>query len=255
MSLQGLAAQIGRHHSEISRIERAQRGVDEALLGAILKALKVTSEERAEALTLFKDATDPNWLAPGPRRQLSVVREYEDAADRITAVQPQLIPGPLQTRAYAESVMLASGDARAKAVEGAEFRMARAAKILGSEIEYTAFIGEYALRYPPCDLSVGAEQLRHLLEVAAMPHITIRAVGIRERLMATRFGPFVLIESTRAGTVVAHLEQVAGSTTMTDSRYVRGYRDAADNLRREAMSMDATSVLIEEIADEMERTT
>ncbi|RSN65399.1 transcriptional regulator [Amycolatopsis sp. WAC 04182] len=259
---QELAAQIGRHHSEISRIERAQRGLDEDFLIAILDAVHVSSEERAQVLTLFREAADPNWLAPGRSRQLTVVRAYEDAADAITNVQPQLIPGPLQTRANAIEVMIATGNTRAEAIEGADFRMARGATIMESGVDFTAIIGEYALRYPVCGREAAVEQLYHLRKLMDVPHITIRAVAMSSRSMAMRRGPFVLIESERTGAVV-HLEQVSGSTTMTDAKYVRGYQEAAEALRGneekgirgEAMSTDATSVLIEEIANEMENTT
>lgn len=255
LSLEGLAAQVGKHHSELSRIERAQRRLDEVLLGSILGVLGVTGEEREEALGLFREATKPNWTAAGASKQLAVIRSYEDAADGIVTWQPGLVPGPLQTRGYAEAVIVAAGRSRAEAVEGADFRMARAEKILSRGVDYTAIVGEYALRYPPCDPQVALEQLLHLRKIADMPHITLLAIPLASRLFQIRFGPFVLIESSRAGTAVVHVEQVAGSTTLTDAKYVRGYKLAADNLRRAAMSADSTSGLIGEISDEMERTT
>jgi hypothetical protein len=54
---------------------------------------------------------------------------------------------------------------------------------------------------------------------------------------------------------VVHLEQFGASTTLTDARYVQTYQDAAANLRRDAMSPAATTELIAELTDEMERTT
>lgn len=253
LSQPALAAQIGRDPSEISRWENGKRGLDEALLGTLLGALGVDNSEREEAFALYQRATDPNWLAHGVSRQLAVVREYEDGASRILNAQPNLIPGPLQTREYAMSAMLAAGNTRAASIEGTEFRMSRAAKILDGQVEYTAIIGEYALRYPACDRQTALEQLTHLVKVAELPHITIRAVSIEAAYTPLRVGSFVLIES--ADMAVVHLEQLGGSTTLTDSRYVNGYKTAADTLRREAMSPAATTRLIAQLIDDMERTT
>lgn len=253
LSQPALAAQIGCHPSEISRWENGRRGLDEARLGTILGALGVDSAEREEAFALYRRATDPNWLALGVSRQLAVVQEYEDGASRILNAQPNLIPGPLQTGEYAMSVMLAAGNTRAAALEGAEFRMSRAARIVDGQVEYTAIIGEYALRFPACDRQTGIEQLTHLVKVADLPHITVRAVPLEATYTPLRVGSFVLIESEDMA--VVHLEQLGGSTTLTDRKYVNGYKAAADILRREAMSPVATTELIAQLIDDMERTT
>lgn len=254
MTLQELAAQTGSHHSELSRIEQAKRRLDDVLLGSILGVLAVTGDEREEALALFRAATDPNRIAAGPSKQLAVVRSYEDAADVITTWQPGLVPGPLQVRSYSEAVIRAFGRSQQAAVEGADFRMARAEKILSRGVDYTAIVGEYALRFPPCDLEVALEQNAHLQQVAGLPGITVRVIALGSKQVQARFGPFVLIENRRAGTSVVHLDQVSGSTTMTDVKYVRGYRTAAENLRDAAMSPEESSELIGQITEELERT-
>jgi hypothetical protein len=66
-----------------------------------------------------------------------------------------------------------------------------------------------------------------------------------------RPGSFVLIESAKS---VVHLEQLGGSSTLADSRDVREYKNAADTIRRDAMSPAATTELIAQLIDEMERT-
>ncbi len=253
LSQPALAAQIGRDPSEISRWENGKRGLTEALLGTLLGALGVDNSEREEAFALYQRANDPNWLTHGVGRQLAVVREYEDGASAVLNAQPNLIPGPLQTGEYAMSVMLAAGNTRAEALEGTDFRMSRAAKIVDGEVEYTAVIGEYALRYPACDRQTALEQLTHLMKVAELPHITVRTVPLGAAWTPLRVGSFVLIESEDMA--VVHLEQLGGSTTLTDGKYVNGYKTAADTLRREAMSPVATTRLIAQLIDDMERTT
>jgi transcriptional regulator with XRE-family HTH domain len=252
LSQLALAAQLGRSHSDVSRYENGKQGMDEATLGAILGVLGVTGAELDEARELHSRISDPNWLALGVGRQLAVVREYEDSADQIVNVQPQLIPGPLQTRPYALIVMRAAGASTGEAQTGADFRMARGTKILSGDVEYEAIISEFALRYPACGMEEAPDQLRHLLKVADLPNVTIRTTEMAAGYSPMRQGSFVLIESAKS---VVHLEQLGGSSTLADSRYVREYKNAADIIRREAMSPASTTELIAQLIDEMERTT
>lgn len=252
LTQQALAAKLGISHSDISRRELGKQGMDNARLGAHLGALGVTDDEIEQAVAIHSAAPNRNWTSAGIDRQVAVVSEYEAAAKRITNVQPAVIPGPLQTRPWAIELGRRRGASPEEAERSADFRASRSDQILNGETPFDAFIGEYALRYPACDTDVAVEQLRHLLEVARLPHVTIRVVGLRKRYTSMRAGSFVLIEL--AGSAVVHLEQLASSTTLTDERYVKAYVEAATNLRSEAMSPTATEGLIAQLIDEMERT-
>jgi len=254
MSQTELAQRLGRKHPHISRWEAGKLSLSESDLGALLGIYGIIGAERDGILELHRDAADPNWLARGVGRQIAVVREYENGATSITNVQPSIVPGPLQTRAYALEVLLGAGATHGQAQDWADFRMARREKILSGGTEFTAIIGEYALRYPACSREVAVEQARQLHKIAELDHITIQILPIGLRYTPARAGAFVLIESAHSKPVV-HLEQYGSSTTLTDARYVRSYLDAADILRRDAMSPADTTGLIAEITDEMEHTT
>jgi transcriptional regulator with XRE-family HTH domain len=252
LSQQALAARLNVSHSDVSRRETGKQGLDDTRLGAHLGALGVTDAELEQAVAIHSAAPNRNWTAAGIDRQVAVVSEYEAAATRITNVQPSLIPGPLQTRSWAIELGRRAGASTEEAERSADFRTARSEQILNGSVPFHAFIGEYALRYPACDTDVAVEQLQHLVEVSRLPHVSIRAVGLRKRYTALRAGSFVLIEL--AESAVVHLEQLASSTTLTDERYVKAYVEAATNLRSEAMSLAATERLIAQLIDEMERT-
>jgi transcriptional regulator with XRE-family HTH domain len=248
LSQEELGEQLGRRHTHISRWESGKLPMTAVELGSVLGILGVTGAERDEVLGLHSAAADLNWMSNGVDKQLSLVRAYEDAATRIVNVQPQLVPGPLQTRGYALDVMLAVGSTLAEAQAGTDFRMERAEKILDGGVEYEAIIGEYALRHPACEVDAAPEQLRHLLKVADLPHVTIRVTAnLVAGYTPMRQGSFVLIESSKP---VVHLEQLGGSTTLADARYVRPYKNAADILRRDAMSPAATAELIAGLIDD-----
>lgn len=252
LSQLALAAQLNRSHSDLSRWENGKQNIDARTLGAVLGILGVTGDELEETLDVHARVTDQNWIALGIDRQLGIVREYEDTATAIFNAQPALVPGPLQTRDYALDVMAAAGNPPNEAQAGADFRMARAAKVLGGDVEYEAVIGEYALRYPACRAGIAVEQLRHLLKIAELPNVMVRAMGIEVGYTPMRRGSFVLITGPRTA---VHLEQLGGSSTLADPKYVRSYETAVDIIRRDAMSPADTTGLIAELIDEMERTT
>ncbi|WP_326833870.1 helix-turn-helix transcriptional regulator [Amycolatopsis rhabdoformis] len=246
MSTRQLGTLIRRNGSHVSRYFQGLLIPSEAETGAICVHLGIDGEALEALLQIRLEAADPNWVT-GVNRQLAVLSEYEAAASLIFTAQAQRIPGLLQVRSYAETLIRATGAAEADVQAGADFRMSRRAKVFASKVEATFIIGEYALRYPECGGSAWGEQLRDMAEVARLPQITIRILPITALYTPLRDGGFVLIEGAEPGTGVVYLEQFASSSTLTADQYIRGYKEAAEWLRRDAMSPDDSVRLIEEV--------
>lgn len=254
MTTYQLGAKLKRSHTHISRWENGKLTPGEADTGAVLGLLGVTGEERDRLLKLAREASDPNWVAPGVDRQLAALTEYERTAQRIVDVQPLLVPGLLQTADYARSIMVGAGATRGEADQRVTFRLGRREVLTRrNPVELIAIIGEHALRHPPCDADVMTDQLRHLITWSKLDNVSIEVIPMDHTYTPALEGPFVLIEFERTKPVV-HLEHYRSSTTITDVGDVRDYRTAADTLRTAAMTPDATTALITEIADETERT-
>ncbi|QYN17479.1 helix-turn-helix transcriptional regulator [Amycolatopsis sp. DSM 110486] len=248
------AEPLGRASSHISRWENAKLRPEEEELADYLRMLGATSEQTVLALKLWRDAADPNFLTPGIGREYAVVTEYERLAEHITNFQPTMIPGPLQTWAYARSVIAAAGATSEQQVEDwTNVRMKRREAVLAGPVRYEAIIGEHALRYPACSREIAIPQLHDLMQTAELPHMTIRVLRFGFGYDPGREGSFVLIEGDESKPVV-HLEQYRSASTLTNARDVKDYTDAAERLRRASMSPVAAVKLIGEIVDEMERT-
>lgn len=245
---------VRRAHTHVSRWERGQLLIEENELTVVLAYLKATSEETVSALRLHRDAADPDWMIPGVPRPLAVMREYEDRANHITNVQPDLIPGPLQIPSYAHEVLSTSGNTRQQVDDWTDFRMARRDSLLSSNVRIEAILGEQAVRYPACSREVAVKQLHDLAETSLLPHVTIRVLRFGFGHQPMRNGAFVLLEFDD-GKPVVHLEQFRSSTTLTDVRDVKDYQDAAESLRRASMSPVASTKLIEELANKLESST
>lgn len=242
---------VRRAHTHVSRWERGQLVIDEDELSVVLAHIGADSEETFTAMRLHRDATDPNWLIPGITRPLSVMREYEDSASHIINWQPLEIPGPLQPEAYTEHVIRASGASEDELADWLTFRMARRDSLISGSFSYEAFIGLQAIEYPSTDGPVAIEMLRDLVKMSEYDHITIRIMSPVRRYYPGRGGSFVLIQSETTKPVV-HLESYRSSATLTNARDVADYKNAAEQLRRDAMSAGASSRLIADVADKLE---
>ncbi|MEW2504300.1 helix-turn-helix transcriptional regulator [Amycolatopsis sp. NPDC047767] len=251
-STRQLGTLIRRNGSHVSRYFQGLLIPSEAETGAICVHLGIEGEALEALLQIRLEAADPNWVT-GVNRQLAVLSEYEAAASQIFTAQAQRIPGLLQARTYAETLMRATGDTEDEIKAGADFRVGRREKVLASKVEATFVIGEYALRYPECDDTAWTEQLRFLIEVAQLPQITIQIVPMAALYTPLRDGGFVLIEGAEPGADVVYLEQYASSSTLTAKQYIRGYKEAAEQLRRDAMSPDDSVRLIGELIEEVEK--
>lgn len=248
-----LGKKLNRSGSHISRWETGKLVPSEADTATVLSVLGINEgDDRDQLLELARDAADPNWVAVGVHRHLAVLAEYERTATTITNVQPLMIPGLLQTADYARSIMLSAGATRGEAEQRVTYRMGRRDILTrAAPVELHAIIGESALRYSPCERSVMAEQLRQLLKWSALDNVTIQAVSLDHGYSPSLEGPFVLLQFDKARPVV-QLEHYRSATTLTDGSDVKDYQNAAEALRRDAMSPVSTTELIAEIVDEME---
>lgn len=250
LSQRALAARIGRASSHIARWEGGKLIPTEADTAQVLQALGVMGTDRDRLLALAREASDPNWIAPGVDRQLAALAEYERTARLIVSVQPMLVPGLMQTYDYARHLMLQDGVAPAEAAQKAQLRVGR--QHILPKTRMLALIGEHALRHPPCEKDVMVEQLDYLQVLASRSNIEVLVLSDGSPL-PMRFGSWVLMEFAQTKPIV-HLEHYGASATITDAKSVARYQGAVDTLREAAMSPGDSSRLIADVIDTMKGT-
>lgn len=247
-----LARRLDISHTVLSHWESGRRPPSAEDVAGLLGILNVTGEERDQLLQLARDASDPNWVTPGLDKQLAALIEYERTATIITEVNPLLIPGLLQTRDYAHSIMQADqfdlGDATHRAIVRTGRR-----DVLDRQDppEFRALIGEHALRYPACAAPLMAVQMRSLLKWGQLDNINIQIVPMATGWTPMHSGAFVLMQFEKAKPVI-HLEHYRSSVTLTDGGDGKDYQAAADMVRRAAMSTDDSAALIADVAQRLE---
>ncbi|MEU6075254.1 helix-turn-helix transcriptional regulator [Micromonospora sp. NPDC047074] len=166
--------------SKLSRIELGQSRPDLADVLDLLDVYEVPSPQRDALIVIARDAATSRgwWKALGEmgERQRTYA-ELEAGAASIVDWQPAVVPGLLQTPAYArlriaagrllEPALDVEADVRARALRHEVLRRTDPPR-------YTALLAEAACEAADAPPQVWREQLRHLVDLAGLPHVTIR---------------------------------------------------------------------------------
>ncbi|MGK5741790.1 helix-turn-helix domain-containing protein [Micromonospora sp. URMC 103] len=166
--------------SKLSRIELGQSRPDLADVLDLLDVYQVPAPLRDQLIVIARDAaTSRGWwktLGEMSERQRTYA-ELEAGAARIVEYQPAVVPGLLQTPAYAR-LRIAAGAAldpevdvdaevRARAVRQAVLRRADPPR-------YTALLAGAVCEPGGAPAEVWREQVRHLVALTGLPNVTIR---------------------------------------------------------------------------------
>ncbi|MFF5179833.1 helix-turn-helix domain-containing protein [Micromonospora sp. NPDC000316] len=166
--------------SKLSRIELGQSRPDLADVLDLLDTYQVPVTDRDALIVIARDAaTSRGWwktLGEMSERQ-RVYAELEAGAAHIVEYQPAVVPGLLQTPAYARSRVAAGALVTPKVDVEAEVR----ARGLRQEVlrradppRYTAVLAEAVCEPGDLPVAVWREQLRHLVVVTGLAHVTVR---------------------------------------------------------------------------------
>jgi transcriptional regulator with XRE-family HTH domain len=250
-----VAEALGYHHSTISRWERGETMPTVADIGAVLVVLGITGDDRDQLVELARHDGVPDWVAPGIGKQLALLIEYERIAHRVAEINPLLIPGLLQTSAYARALMIAEGATSGQAEQWTKIRMDRQSVLTRKQrpMHYLAIIGEQALRYPPCEDAILVDQLDHLITMGARPNVTVEVLPFGRRCAPALEGRFILLEFNDNSAVV-HLESQWSTTTLTNERAVRDYQRTVAAIRGRVLGEQDSAALIRKIQKEVEST-
>ncbi|MFG1885155.1 helix-turn-helix domain-containing protein [Micromonospora sp. NPDC049102] len=166
--------------SKLSRIELGQSRPDLADVLDLLDVYQVPGPARDALIVIARDAaTSRGWwktLGEMSERQ-RVYAELEAGAADIVEYQPSVVPGLLQTPAYARSRVAAGVLLSPEVDVEAEVR----ARALRQEVlrradppRYTAVLAEAVCDPGDLPLDTWREQLRHLVAVTGLAHVTVR---------------------------------------------------------------------------------
>src|SRR6266545_6082268 len=197
-----LAKLIGTTQTRVSRIENAVVKPKIADVQAWAAVASLAGDERDALLRLAEEALTEvsEWQAvlkgslAGRQRELMAT---DKVAREIRHFQPYLVPGPFQTADYARAAITASNVTGEVDVEQAvSDRLERGRRILGKRgPRYDAILMEAGIRWRPkgCPPGTRQEQWRRLIEVAQVPHVSIRVIPLDAELVVAPMVGFVMV--------------------------------------------------------------
>jgi transcriptional regulator with XRE-family HTH domain len=176
--------------------------------------------------------------------------DEEQDATALRGWEPMLIPGLLQTEAYAHLVLGAEPGVRPEEVdERVAGRMERKTILHRDDPPLIAVLIDQAVLHRPIgDREVRREQLTYLLEIAQHPQVTIQVVPYAAQALCGLLGGFVIAE--RNGTsYAAYVEGQPNGRVVEDRTTIGKLLRRYDALRSEAVPFRQSLKLIHEVVD------
>ncbi|MEU6993322.1 helix-turn-helix transcriptional regulator [Streptomyces sp. NPDC046465] len=246
LTLEGLAEGSFRGVSFLSQIERGERRMPCDLAQHVDEKLATDGffQRRCEDARKARQGGHAEYFAD--------VAEMERFAETIEEWAPMLVPGLLQTRAYAENVVRISlpwlrPDIVEKQVTA---RMERAELWeLDTPPAYWAILHESMIREPPLPPGQMADQLERILTVVQS------AQGVLQILPKTAAAHPFMMGMTKVMTFpdappVVYTEGLHSGQLIDYPRLVKDYRKSYDLLRAAALPPEASLAMIEDAAED-----
>lgn len=241
------AKQLGWPASKVTRIERNEwRRPTVSDVTDLLDVYGVTDGAVRQAMTMLaRQARERGWWEGELKAELggSLV-EFETEASQIRMFQALLVPGLLQTAAYARAVfkggMVLDEDVIDRHVQA---RLARQQVLKRDNPPIVwAVIDEAALVKHVGGPAVMRDQLHHLIEVAAHPNVGIQVLPNAVGAHASMTGPFTILSyATPDDPELVYIETGAkGDLYIESPEEVKHYTVKYDHLRASAISADAS---------------
>jgi transcriptional regulator with XRE-family HTH domain len=250
-----IARRLGWPHPNVSRLLSGKRGGAEIDVSAFLAVCGVIGEERDRLLRLCGELRKLGWFQQHGSclpKQLRTLINLEDQAEAFCEFQPVVMPGLLQTPAYARAVVVDMATVPAKEIDGrVDARLTR--QLLFERRprpRFTFFLHEFALRLPVGGAEVMSEQLHYLLEMVVRPHVGIRVVPASVGIHAAIAGHFKLMEFPEFNPVV-YLEAETSSAFLEEPADIAAYFRVVGKLAAVALTEGESRDLIAALAIEL----
>ncbi|WP_030803873.1 helix-turn-helix domain-containing protein [Streptomyces sp. NRRL S-337] len=181
------------------------------------------------------------------------ILEAEKHADLIEEWCPSLIPGLLQTDAYARAVIRATHPVEPLEETDAKVnaRLARA-RLFDDPVrpEYWVILHESLLRLPILPADAMAEQLDHISALARRCRITPQVLPWNCGAHPFMLGTAMIMTFSDAPPLV-YTESLHTGDTIDDPALVKEYRRSYDRLRAAALPPEASLALVEDAAEDL----
>jgi Domain of unknown function (DUF5753)/Helix-turn-helix domain len=244
------------------RIETGQTALRSLDVEAMCRVYGATAEVTQGLMVLARETKAVGWwhahddVIPD---WLDLYLGLEEAASRLRRHDPELVPGLLQTAAYArEVIMVDQPDLdEAEVTRRTQARLARQALLVRvtAPLRAEVLLGEAALRRPVGGPQVMAEQLNQLADAALLPTVTIRVVPLRAGLhRGVLSGPFTILrfpvngDGQESEPPVVYVPGFTGALYLEKPAEIQRYHEVYTGIVAAALDEPASRAMIRQAA-------
>ncbi|GAB2936647.1 helix-turn-helix domain-containing protein [Streptomyces heilongjiangensis] len=259
MTAEEVAERLLVSQSKISRLENGRRSISQRDVRDLCGVYEVEDQRVVDSLMqMAKDSRQQGWWHAFGDVPYSVYIGLETDAASLRVYDPQVVPGLLQTRPYAEALIAGAlpetmpGDIEKRV----QVRMRRQERISAPEspLRLWTVLDEAALRRVVGNRSLMREQLEYLVEQSQLPHVTVQVIPFDLGAHPGLNGQYAILEFPDASdSSVVYIEGVTSDLYLEKPADVQKYSVMYEHLRAQALNVDQSRQFIADIAKEYAR--
>ncbi|MGP3922521.1 MULTISPECIES: helix-turn-helix domain-containing protein [unclassified Streptomyces] len=259
MTAEEVAERLLVSQSKISRLENGRRSISQRDVRDLCGVYEVEDHRIVDSLMqMAKDSRQQGWWHAFGDIPYSVYIGLETDAASLRVYEPQMVPGLLQTRPYAEALITgALPEAASTEIDKrVQVRLRRQERIHAEEspLRLWAVLDESALRRVVGNRDVMREQLEALIELSQLPHVTVQVMPFSMGAHPGVNGQYAILEfPDAADSSVVYLEGVTSDLYLEKANDVQSYSVMYEHLRAQALNANQTREFITEAAKEYAR--
>ncbi|MEV4683969.1 helix-turn-helix domain-containing protein [Streptomyces kurssanovii] len=254
MTAEEVAERLLVSQSKISRLENGRRSISQRDVRDLCGVYEVEDHRIVDSLMqMAKDSRQQGWWHAFGDIPYSVYIGLETDAASLRVYEPQVVPGLLQTRQYAEALI--SGALPESGTTDIEkrvsVRLRRQERIRDAEhpLRMWAVIDEAALRRQVGGRQLMREQLEHLVELSQQPHVTVQVLPFEMGAHPGVNGQYAILEfPDTSDSSVVYIEGVTSDLYLEKANDVQKYSVMYEHLRAQALNVEQTRQFIASIA-------
>ena len=263
LTLSAAASEVERSESTLSRIEAGKVPVRAMDVRALCRLYRASAEDTEILVELAKKGKEQGrWYPYGDLMSpaLDLFVALEEVASSLDWYEPELIPGPMQTPAYAHTVISAGypGAAEDEIQRRVNLRTRRQSLLSrpGSPTAVRALLNEAVLRRPVPGHKAMADQLRHVVRITQQLQVAVRVLpwgpGVHLGALTGQFVSmrFPCVNGVDLEPPTVFSDGYTGSVFHERSEDVARYVAAFESMWDRALSDEDTRDLMRKVADD-----
>jgi len=246
------ADEIACSPTKITHVESGRNSPRKAELRVLLQLYGASAEAHAALEELRLEASERGWWSTArlPEWLAAYVGLEADAAT-LKALALELIPGLLQTEAYArETHLLARHMTQPDEIDRqVAARIQRQKRLTDPQpLQFSAVVSEAALRRCASRPAIAPGQFQHLIDRASLPNVDLRILPFSAGMHQSMSGSFALLSfPDETLPDAAYQEYAVGGHVIDEQVIVARLGRLFGALRDQALGADESLVLISEL--------